>query len=37
MQLNKFILGHNSFFGINHANYEKGKLVSENSKIIIIK
>ena len=32
MQLNKFILGHNSFFGINHANYEKGKLVSEKFK-----
>ena len=25
----KLILGHNSFFGINHADYEKGKNTSE--------
>ena len=32
MKLDNFILGHNSFFGINHANYEKGKNVSEKFK-----
>ena len=25
MQIEKIILGHNSFFGINHSDYEKEK------------
>lgn len=32
MQTSKLILGHNSFFGINHSDYEKGKEKSEKFK-----
>ena len=29
LEKSKLILGHNSFFGINHADYDKGKYTSE--------
>ena len=32
MKNEKIILGHNSFFGINHADYEKGKKTSDKFK-----
>ena len=32
IKIKNFILGHNSFFGINHADYEKGKDKSEKFK-----
>ena len=32
MQNEKIILGHNSFFGINHSDYEKGKRTSDKFK-----
>ena len=32
MKNDKIILGHNSFFGINHADYEKGKKTSDKFK-----
>ena len=37
MKNEKIILGHNSFFGINHADYEKVKKQVISSKIILVK